>query len=199
MNSSPKNSLHIGSDSSSARESSRDVGGGSSPGSSSAGIPGFEGAGGDAPSSIPLRPAASMAAPTRYGFDIAVGARFSTCLLSELPPLIRSRAVRSSNPQEMLVGLKVCFRRRRRQLTVGAISASMALAYLRSPAMNRRPRSLRPWESSGSPNTLVSPSISTSDMWVWHPLPDCPANGFDMKVATYPSCLAISLTPFLNV
>ena len=63
-------------------------------------------------SRIPSRPAASVPAATRYGFESPDGARCSTCRDCELPPLMRMSADRSSKPQEMLEGENVCGRRR---------------------------------------------------------------------------------------
>jgi hypothetical protein len=83
---------------------------------------GLAGGSSSSASAIPSSPAASSPAEARYGLDSPVGARFSTCLVLREPPLTRTNALRSSGPQEMLVGLKVCMRRRFRQLTVGASS-----------------------------------------------------------------------------
>ena len=71
---------------------------------------------------MPFRPAASIAAPTRYGLQSPVGARFSMCRDADEPLLMRRSAVLSSGPHEMFVGLNVCVRRRFMQLTVGASS-----------------------------------------------------------------------------
>src|SRR5207249_3706152 len=159
----------------------------------------LDGGGGFSPCSIPARPAESSAAPTRYGFDRAVGPRFSVCVDSGAPPFTRKSAERSSKPHEMLVGLNVCLRRRRWQFTVGAISASTARAWRSCPAMNDRHTSVIPCGSSGLPNTFCPLFASTNEMCVWQPLPADSANGLLMKVARYPSRCAISLTPFLNV
>ena len=61
--------------------------------------------------------------------------------------------------------------------------ASMALAWVISPATNRRPTSLRPWGWDSSAMTFCLVSLSTSDMWIWQPFPACPAHGLVMKVA----------------
>ena len=83
----------------------------------------------------------------------------------------------------MFDGLNVCRRRRRRQFTVGAITASIARAYVRRPAMNERAVSFIPFGSSSSPNAFSPESACSSDRCVWHPLPAEVANGLLMNVA----------------
>ena len=83
----------------------------------------------------------------------------------------------------MFDGLNVCGRRRRRQFTVGAITASIVRAYRSWPAMNERHASVIPCGSSASPNAFSSESACKSEMCVWHPLPAESAHGFVMNVA----------------
>ena len=82
---------------------------------------------------------------------------------------------------------------------MGAITASIARAYVRRPAMNERAVSFMPFGSPSSANAFSPESACRSERCVWHPLPAEVANGLLMNVARYPSCFAISLTPFLNV
>ncbi len=115
------------------------------------------------PGGAPRRRGRGSRAPT--------GARYSTCLFAGLPPFTRMSAERSSSPHEMFDGLNVCGRRRRRQFTVGAITASIARAYRSCPAMKERHASVIPCGSSASPNAFSPESACSSEMCVWHPLP----------------------------
>ena len=83
----------------------------------------------------------------------------------------------------MFDGLNVCGRRRRKQFTVGAITASIARAYRSWPAMKERHASVIPCGSSASPNAF-SPESACSERDVRvAPAPGLAANGFVMNVA----------------
>src|SRR5437588_9874656 len=124
----------------------------------------FDASGGSSYSfSIPVRPAASMAANARYGLHAGSGERNSTRVADSLPGLYigtRTSALRLRRAQQMYTGASYPGTRRLYEFTHWLVTRVISRACLRTPAMYAFPVLDRWCSSVGSKNAFRSPSNS---------------------------------------
>src|SRR5215813_8946387 len=164
---------------------------------------------------MPSRPAATVAAKTRYGLASAPGMRHSTRSDEQLPTM-RNPAVRLSIARAIAVGANEPARKRLYEFTVGAKSSAQARACCISPPNHHRQRSgnrsdsadppadlLRGWPAlfGGAPaagaNAAVDPPSRQRLECTCIELPARRSSSLAMKVTACPFWMAISLAACL--
>src|SRR5262245_65428486 len=103
---------------------------------------------------MPSRPAATVAAKTRYGLASAPGMRHSTRSDEPLPTM-RKPAVRLSIAQAIAVGANEPARKRLYEFTVGAKSSAQARPCCIRPTNHHRQRSGNRYDSAEPPGGLL--------------------------------------------